>query len=272
MPSSALSSINVGNLKRNGKLNRRGPKTWWSTSLHTTAKRSSSTPTQIWHHGLNLHLKRIKMSFQPTQCKNGLPHNTLYMNPQQEHSGLTNQPLKAASQVLIKMILNTSEHHTLLLLHNNHSHTIALYLPTDCEYVYCMPDTPHLRCLECDHECDHKCDYCLYSETYASCLPVFKNECCMLDVCHPLGQGNAHAPALKPECIYFKWQYHYICDECVKRISAMCEWSQCLIANHECFQCETERYLRTDCVCCATIMSISHCTCLPSHVSACIIT
>ena len=86
-----------------------------------------------------------------------------------------------------------------------------------------------------------------------------------------LGQGNAHAPApaLKPECIYFKWQYHYICDECVKRISAMCEWSQCLTANYECFQCETERYLRTDCVCCATIMTISHCTCLPSHVCAC---
>ena len=210
----------------------------------------------------------MRLSFQPTQRKNGLPHNTLYKNPQQEHSGLTNQPLKAASQVLIKMILNTSEHHTILLLHNNHPHTIALYLPTDCEYVYCMPDTPHLRCLECDHECDHKCDYCLY-ETYASCLPVFKNECCMLDVCHPLGQGNAHAPALKPECIYFKWQYHYICDECVKRISAMCEWSQCLTANYECFQCETERYLRTDCVCCATIMTISLCTCLPSHVCAC---
>ena len=78
-----------------------------------------------------------------------------------------------------------------------------------------------------------------------------------------------HAPALKPECIYFKWQYHYICDECVKRISAMCEWSQCLTANYECFQCETERYLRTDCVCCATIMTISLCTCLSSHVCAC---
>ena len=176
--SNTLCSINAGNSGRNKQLNRLGHKTWWSTSVHRMVKRSLFTPKQIWRRGMNQYKKWIKMSFQPPQHSNQLPHATLPKNPQQEHSGHMNPPLKAASQVLTKTIPNISELHA---TRQKSPHTIVVYHPTDCEYRYCMLDDSHLQYLGCDHECGHKCDCCLKWMQFF-CLSLYMNIVCLMFV------------------------------------------------------------------------------------------
>ena len=191
------------------------PYTWRQKDRHELRSRSS---TMDWTSTTSEKRNHSSLPNATTDCP-----TTHCTRTQQEH-WTYNQPRKAASQILTKTIQNTSVLQTLLLLLNNHPHIIALHHPTDCEFVYCMSDISHVQCLECHHECHHKCDYCLHSEMDAEvCLSLFMNVVCSMFAIRCRGDAhflffdmNVHFPAFRPECICFKWQPHYICNECVQ--------------------------------------------------------